>query len=171
VIAAHGASIQTQCVQCHNNPLPSNNPSSTNAVYTGHAFQVRFENCVICHISTNAAERAVADTQQEVKTQIGTVKNLLDQWATTKSPADLQAKYGALAWEYTTPGQLSNTNNVATIKGPTTAEQSNVPDAIKQARLNLYLVDNDGSYGVHNGAYSRYLLNIAKTNVTTELNR
>ena len=103
--------------------------------------------------------------QQELKTTIGTLKNLLDQWGTTKSPADLQAKYGPLAWEYSTPGQLSNTNNDAAIKGPTSAEQAKVPDAIKQARLNLYLIDNDGSYGVHNGAYSRYLLNIAKTNV------
>jgi hypothetical protein len=46
-----------------------------------------------------------------------------------------------------------------------------VPDAIKQARVNLYLVENDGSFGVHNGAYSRYLLRVATTNVNLQLSQ
>ena len=108
--------IPNQCVQCHTHPHPADEPSLESPSYTGHAFEVRFENCVVCHITTDAVEQAVTNTQQELKTQIDTVRALLDSWATTKSPADLQAKYGALSWEYSTPGQLSNTNNDAALK-------------------------------------------------------
>jgi hypothetical protein len=44
-----------------------------------------------------------------------------------------------------------------------------VPDAIKKARFNLYLVQRDASQGVHNKDYTRFLLNDAKTNVQSLL--
>ena len=53
--------------------------------------------------------------------------------------------------------------------GPTSAEQSAVPAEIKKARLWVYMVEHDGSFGVHNPKYARYLLGTAKTNVTTLL--
>jgi len=31
------------------------------------------------------------------------------------------------------------------------------------------MVNNDGSFGVHNGLYAEHLLNVAKTNVTALL--
>jgi hypothetical protein len=166
----HGAIIDDQCIRCHSSSLPAqaaNGQYATN--YVGHTFQLTFNNCATCHITTQAATNAVAVTQQGVKTQISTVKGLLDQWATTKAPADLQTKYGTLAWEYSTPGALSNPTNNPSFVGPTSDEQTRVPDPIKQARLNLYLVQYDGSFGVHNGDYSRYLLNVALTNVNSEL--
>jgi hypothetical protein len=126
---------------------------------------------VVCHLTVEAVEHAVERTQAGTKSEIEAVRALLDTWATTKAPADLQSKYGRFAWEYSTPGQLSNPTNSASIKGPTAAEQAQVPDAIKQARMNLYLVEHDGSYGVHNGGYARYLLGVATTNVNTELNK
>lgn len=46
--------------------------------------------------------------------------------------------------------------------GPTTAEQNQyVPDEIKKARFNLYLVFYDGSFGVHNAPYDIELLSAA----------
>jgi Cytochrome c554 and c-prime len=174
-IAAHGFSIDTQCAHCHSASLPASSAagastaSSTN--YFGHTTQVDFQACVECHITTNAAVRAVTNTQASTKAQIAQVQALLNQWATNNAPADLQAKYGTLAWEYTAPGELSNPGDDPTIKGPTAAEQARVPDAIKQARLNLYLVNYDGSFGVHNGDYVRTLLGVAKTNVTSQLSQ
>ena len=34
----------------------------------------------------------------------------------------------------------------------------------------VYMVESDGSYGVHNGRYARYLLGTAKTNLVNILN-
>ncbi len=164
IMAGHGE-IENQCVQCHTHPHTATTPSEGTPNYTGHAFEVRIENCAECHLSTATAQRVLARTQTNTKAQIADVRALLDSWATNNAPADLQTKYGRLAWEYNVPGQLSNPTNDASLRGPTTAEQAKVPDSIKQARLNLYLVENDGSYGAHNGEYSRYLLNVAKTNV------
>jgi hypothetical protein len=171
-IMAHGSDIQTQCIYCHSASLPAQaqyGQSSTN--FSGHTYQISFDACALCHITSHAAENAMTNTQNEIKLNIADVKGLLDQWATYKAPSDLQAKYGSLAWEYSTPGPLSNPTNNPALVGPTSAEQSHVPDAIKQARLNLYLVQNDGSFGVHNGQYARYLLDVATTNINAELNR
>ena len=46
---------------------------------------------------------------------------------------------------------------------------SQVPDPIKKARYNLYLIEHDHSYGVHNGNYSRFLLQVARDQVNTAL--
>ena len=53
--------------------------------------------------------------------------------------------------------------------GPSTTEQAGVPAEIKKARMWLYMVEHDGSYGVHNAKYARYLLGTAGTNVATLL--
>ena len=98
--------------------------------------------------------------------EIQRVKAWLDMWAATKAPAALWAKYGMRAWEYSTPGELSPGGS-----GPTSSEQAQIPDAIKKARFNLYLVLNDGSYGVHNGPYSVKLLDIAEDWVLGELSK
>ena len=46
-----------------------------------------------------------------------------------------------------------------------------IPDNIKKARFNLYLVLYDGSYGVHNGPYAFTLLDSARNWVQEELNK
>jgi hypothetical protein len=167
-MAAHGE-IENQCVHCHTHPHAADPLSPQNPNYTGHAFEVRTENCVGCHINTDTTERIIARTQENMKALIEDVRARLDNWATNRAPTELQSKYGRLAWEYNVPGQLSNVSNDPALRGPTTAEQAKVPDRIKQARMNLYLVEHDGSFGVHNGEYARYLLNVAKTNVTEAL--
>lgn len=172
-IAAHGLQINTQCVHCHRASLAgaseSSSPAQGSASYFGHTTAVDIQSCVICHITTVAAEQAVSRTQERTQAQIAELKALLDQWATTRAPTALREKYGTLAWEYNVPGDLSNPSSDPTLRGPTSTEQAQVPDAIKQARFNLYLVQYDGSFGVHNGEYARTLLGIAKTNVMSQL--
>lgn len=165
-IAAHGRDIQKQCAHCHTHAHEVDSPSEDNPNYTGHTFEPEHHSCIECH---DDPEGLVQNTQSSIKRRMSELKALLDQWATTKAPPVLQAKYGALAWEYNTPGQLSDPNGVLGGKGPTNAEQTEIPDGIKQARYNLYLIEHDHSYGIHNGRYSRYLLDVAKTNVNNLL--
>ena len=136
--------LEMQCAGCH---MQTTNNS------TGHTFQVAtYQLCLNCHTDPagliNFATNSMA-------LQIKQTKSYLDYWARVAAPAGLQ-KYGANAWEYTTPGDLS------TGAGPSTADQKLIPDDIKKARFNLYLVLYDGSYGVHNGPYDVELLQAAQ---------
>jgi hypothetical protein len=74
------------------------------------------------------------------------------------------------AWEYTSPGELSNPPGT-TNAGPSSAEQALIPDTIRKARFNLYLVQRDGSFGVHNGPYSITLLSAARNWIQAEIGR
>jgi hypothetical protein len=76
----------------------------------------------------------------------------------------LRTKYGALAWEYTTPGELSSGT-----AGPNATEQAQIPDNLKRARFNLYIVNNDGSHGTHNALHALGLLDAARAWVQQEL--
>ncbi|MGC3961694.1 MAG: hypothetical protein QM813_28345 [Verrucomicrobiota bacterium] len=69
-----------------------------------------------------------------------------------------------MAWEYTTPGELS-----AGTAGPTSAEQAQIPRRIQYARFNLYIVNNDGSLGTHNPLHILALLDAAQAWVQEEL--
>jgi hypothetical protein len=156
--ASH-AFLEKQCVSCH---MPKH--SAGEAAVSSHEFKVTsYESCRACHPN---GEGLVTLTQTGVSMEIQRVKAWLDMWAATKAPAALWAKYGMRAWEYSTPGELSPGGS-----GPTSSEQAQIPDAIKKARFNLYLVLNDGSYGVHNGPYSVKLLDIAEDWVLGELSK
>lgn len=156
------ALLEKQCVRCH---MQTNNvPTLTSPASAGHQFVVAsFDTCRECH---SLPEQLVQFTTASVSNRIQQVKGLLDQWATTKAPAALRNKYGALAWEYTLPGQLSSGAS-----GPTAAEQTQISTNIQKARFDLYLVLHDGSFGVHNGPYSIMLLNTAQSWVQAELNK
>jgi hypothetical protein len=156
------AFLQNQCVTCH--MQTSEYVSEQQPAVTGHSFAVNtFNACLKCH---PLPEDLVDFTQTAISDQIQQVKKALDSWALTKAPSALSAKYGALAWEYTNIGTLSTG-----AAGPTTAEQALIPDNIKKARFNLYLVLNDGSFGVHNGPFSITLLTTAMDWVQTELHQ
>ncbi|MHB9006344.1 MAG: hypothetical protein ACYDC1_05385, partial [Limisphaerales bacterium] len=162
-LSTHARDLQKQCAHCHTHPHEVEQPDENAPNYTGHTFEMHYEACTECHGSAEGSEALTMATQNQIKNRIAEVQALLDSWATNKAPEVLRTKYGTLAWEYNTAGQLSNPDG--TLKGPTSAEQTEIPDAIKQARMNVYLVEHDGSYGVHNGRYARWLLNVAKTNV------
>jgi len=133
---------------------------------TGHTFEVNsFGACADCHGSGANAEALKDLVRTYITMEIQQVKSDLDSWAATKAPGSLYANYGTRAWEYTTPGDLSPGGS-----GPNSTEQATIPDNIKKARFDLYLVLYDGSYGVHNGPYAFTLLESARNWVEQELN-
>ena len=150
--AAHSR-LEMQCAECH---MQTTNDSS------GHTFEVAtYQLCFNCHPNPAGL---VQFTIISVSNQIQQTKGLLDMWATNKAPAALQTKYGTLAWEYTTPGDLSVSSS-----GPDTTEQNSITNDIKKARFDLYLVLYDGSYGVHNGPYDIQLLQSAQNWIDGQL--
>jgi Cytochrome c554 and c-prime len=150
---AQHAFLTNQCVSCHMQSTPFLNGQPA---VSGHTFQVQsFALCQNCH---PLPEALVQFTAQAISTQIQQVKASLDTWATTMAPEPLGSKYGTRAWEYTVPGALSSGG-----PGPNSSEQALIPDAIKKARFDLYIVLYDGSGGVHNGPFAIKLLNAART--------
>ena len=159
--ASHALLITNQCAGCHMQTSPYQSVSQP--ADTGHQFTVNsFNLCTPCHSDPPGL---VQLTQNSISNQVDYLKFALDYWATTKASPELSSKYGARAWEYTIPGDLSPGG-----PGPDATEQALIPDTIKKARFNLYLVLYDGSLGVHNGPYAVGLLDTALNWVTTELN-
>jgi len=159
--ASHALLIQEQCVGCHMQTKPY--VSQTQPAVSGHKFTVEtYDLCLACHPQP---EPLLEYVQGAISSQIGQVKTALDVWATKKAPPTL-AKYGALAWEYSSPGDLSTPGPT-----PSASEQASIPVNIQKARFNLYLVYHDGSFGVHNGPYAVLLLETALDWVTEELNK
>ncbi len=159
--------IEKQCVTCH---MPTAHGTS------GHTFAVSsYESCASCHGTAANARAFVFFVKEIIQSLSEKVKDGLDEWAVHRSPVELR-KYGALAWEYDEPGRLSNPTG--TLRGPVSNpsvpakdEQRFIPANIQKARFNLYLVINDGSYGVHNGPYAITLLDAAQAWVQSELTR
>lgn len=145
--------IEGQCTHCH---MYSQEPDhSTGAAgLFGHTFRVDLRACSPCHNASDAGARR-ASTMQDLIQRMSALQARLDAWAKT-SP--LYAKYGTRAWEYTVPGAFGNPTGDPSLTGPTSAEQASIPAAVKKARFALYLVLHDGSYGVHNAKYARWLL-------------
>jgi hypothetical protein len=160
---AHLLEITNQCVGCHMQTTPF--VSEAQPAVTGHSFKVeKHDICVDCHYTTNTpfneflmTNLVTLWTNLVISPLIQQVKTDLDFWATsTNAPASLSAKYGTLAWEYTTPGSLSSGG-----PGPDAKEQLLIPENIRKARFNLYVVQNDGTLGIHNPVSAPILLEIA----------
>ncbi len=152
------ALLEKQCVSCHMQTCPQNGALPPGS---GHSFAINsYALCLNCHPNPAGL---VQFTGMAVSNQVQEVKALLDLWATTAAPPAL-LPYGTRAWEYTTPGELSPGG-----PGPSTAQQALIPAAIKQARMNLYLVLHDGSFGAHNGPYAVQLLDTAENDVVDAL--
>ncbi len=144
--------IEKQCTGCH---------LQTASGDSGHKFRLTsFEMCADCHGTAGNAQGFAGLLSGIITSLRDDVKASLDQWGATQSPVAIRS-YGALAWEYENAGQLSSVDGTA--HGPTAAEQANIPDNIKKARFNLYLVANDGSLGVHNGPLAISLLLAAQS--------
>ena len=161
-----------QCAGCHTHGHGEANPSPTDPAYTGHAFRATPQACAVCHTDTTGPKsptNLLFSTQAEISGLMSTTKNLLDLWASTKNTNSWASKYEARGWEYTAPGELSNPSGSSSIVGPTSAEQAQIPQAIKDARFNLYLISRDKSLGIHNAPYTRYLLEVAQQRVNSEL--
>jgi hypothetical protein len=164
MISPHGLN-DNGCTQCH--MVSEVSPPSA-----GHNFEMNLDGCTAagCHFSTFQAWGFMLGLQAETTNKIAQVVALLNQWATNKGPTLFTTNYSKYlqnSWEFTSRGNLSTITN----NGPSTADQAKIPDGIKQARYNLYEISGDGSYGVHNPGYARYLLGLAKTNVQTEISK
>jgi hypothetical protein len=145
--------LEMQCAECH---------MQTTNDFSGHTFEVvTYQLCYNCHSDPAGLVQFVSN---DISNQIQQTKALLDLWATNDAPVALQTKYGTLAWEYTTPGDLSSGG-----PGPSTTEQTMITNVIQMARFDLYLVLYDGSYGVHNGPYDIQLLQNAQNWIDGQL--
>ena len=141
--------------------LPGRHAGATqnDPIYTGHRFQWTIEACNDCHTTPSGLDLTTT-IQAEISLRILATKNLLDVWAGTYSKAPWAATYGPKGWEYENAGQLSGGG-----VGSTSAQQNDIPQQIKDARFNLYLVEHDNSKGVHNAPYVRYLLDVATNKI------
>ncbi|MGO8837378.1 MAG: multiheme c-type cytochrome [Limisphaerales bacterium] len=167
--------LTNQCVSCHMQPDAP--PATTQS----HTFEVvSHAVCLNCHSADPGS------SGPGISNEVTTVLVLLNNWAATRAPAALQTNSGAASgvaiWEYTTPGGLklvinpesgyatgwTQSNQTAT-NGPNAASQALIPDNIKKARYNLYLVVNDGSLGLHNWTFAFNLLSSAENMIYQEL--
>ncbi len=161
--------LTNQCVSCH---MQSDAPPATTQ---SHTFAVASDAvCLNCHSSDPGS------SGPGISNEVTTVLVLLNNWAATQAPAALQTN-GAVIWEYTMPGGLilqTNSLGYATgwiqldqvnYKGPNAAAQALIPDNIKKARFDLYLVVNDGSLGAHNWIFALNLLSSAESLIYQEL--
>ena len=175
-IARHGVGVSgsgvfntNQCATCHVPIYTTTNivGSATNILYTtGHSFDMDTRGCTVtgCHGSVPN----YLSTQATTTNSISRVLSLLNQWALAKGTslfgAVNAAKYKQNGWEFTTPGALASITNA----GPSSTDQPKLPDAIKQARFNVYMVYGDGSLGVHNPNYVPFLLSDAENKVLSQ---
>ncbi len=158
ILGTH-ASLEKQCVTCHM-------PGATGGSHGvgNHSFRVEsYDACSSCHVFPELLKDFTA---MVIELRIDQVKADLNLWATTKAPAALSTKYGTRAWEFTVAGDISGGG-----AGPSSSEQAQIPDNIKRARFNLYIVKYDGSYGSHNPLHSIALLEAARNWVQGELNK
>ena len=166
--------LTNQCISCHMEA------DSTAANAHSHTFAPTYSVCLNCH-QTDPRQMEQAFLQPTISNNVAVIIFALNQWAALQAPPTLLTN-GAVAWEYTTPcGLVWQTNatgfvsgwtlqDSVTFAGPNAAGQALIPDNIKKARFNLYLVLNDGSHGVHNPFYAINLLNSAEDLILQELN-
>lgn len=168
-IQRHGAGVSStsgnyntnQCATCH---VPSYAVNSNTNV-TGHTFKMDTKNCTLsgCHSSVPLYEETMLTTTNSI-TRIVT---LLNQWAVSKGPG-LGLTNGANNWDYTTTGALAPTPNTPNAGPPSSHQATRIPDAIKQARFNIYMLLHDGSLGVHNPRYASALTADAESKVLSQ---
>ena len=166
--------LTNQCVACH---MSAGSPNGSHS----HSLAPNYSVCANCH--DGPALRALLTPQ--LSNQVSTVIFYLNRWAALKAPAALRTN-GVVAWEYTTPGGLSWQTNAlgyvtswtqnapVNFTGPNAAGQAllttNYPNILR-ARFNLYLVLNDGSFGVHNPSFAQSLLSAANSWLVLELSK
>ncbi len=113
-----------------------------------HTMTVSYDGCAPCHTTTDAAARA-SSLQAEILGDLTTLETRMANWS--------QKTFGDPSfWDYT--------SNIAA--GKTPPNQTLIPIEVKRARHNYYYVVISGDLGIHNPAYTRYLLQWSATNLT-----
>jgi hypothetical protein len=157
--------LTNQCAGCH---LQSDGRGAPD-----HSVLITSDTvCLNCHLIPPALLEEFYLTPA-LSNSVTTLITALNRWA-ARQTNPLLAASGVVAWEYTNPGGLTwrtnsagnvtgwTLNNPVTFTGPGTAGQALIPTQVKRARFNLYLVLNDGSFGVHNPTLAINLLNAAQ---------
>ncbi|MGC8784611.1 MAG: multiheme c-type cytochrome [Armatimonadota bacterium] len=129
------ATTPGQCSHCH-------------VANARHTFTVSYDiGCSPCHTAADAAARVQA-TKSQIEQGLLALRSRLQAWSQqTFGDPDL--------WDYTT----------LIPAGKTAPPQSQVPIEVKRARHNYWFILRDSSFGVHNAAYARYLLEVANANL------
>lgn len=129
------ATVPGQCSHCH---LPN----------ARHTFTVSYDTgCTPCHTAADAAARTQTSRAQ-IEQGLLALRSRLRSWSQqTFGDPDL--------WDYT----------ALIPAGKTPPPQAQVPIEVKRARHNYWFIIRDASYGVHNGPYARYLLQVANANM------
>ena len=173
--------LEKQCVSCHMQAVSNTEPAFLKA--GGHTFNMswivvtnvvklvtnKYDKVDVCTPCHDGQGQGLVDFMQSiVSDRVAQVKASLDLWATTTNVPSVLTNYGTRAWQYANPdlvGPLSSGG-----PGPATYTlQTNIPPNIWKARFNLYLVDRDGSGGVHNPFFTLNLLSNAQMWVQEEL--
>ena len=157
--------LTNQCASCH---MQADSSDADN-----HSFAVTSDSvCYNCHATPPGLLEQYFLTPA-ISNSVATLLTALNRWGAAQTNSLLTGA-NVVAWEYTTPGGLTwqtnaagrvtgwSLNNPAPFTGPDSAGQTLIPDQVKRARFNLYLVLNDGSLGVHNPTLALNLLNAAE---------
>lgn len=158
-----------------------------------HLFEVETNGCYLsgCHSMTNAADTnmyaKMEATAADISNRIVYVRDMLNAWAlSTNCPSAITNNHATgktptwwtVKWEYatrtaTTPlGIISRWGIPSSITNgaPSAAQQGLIPQAIREARYNLYLCWAEESDGIHNPDWARYLIAVASNRVAAALN-
>lgn len=158
--------------------------ASCTLCHVPHEFHVETNGCYLsgCHdinVDSNMTE-VIETAQASISNAILNVRDLLNAWSlSTNCPSSITNTHltgysparWTIKWEYQSVGDLGKWGVPAaqTNTGTSSAQQSVIPLAIREARYNLYLVRNDESMGVHNPDWARYLIAVASNKVATAL--
>jgi hypothetical protein len=157
--------LTNQCADCHMQSDGLGAPNHSTLITSDKV-------CLNCHLIPPAVLEEFYLTPV-ISNSVTTLITALNRWAANQTNSLLATK-DMVAWEYTSPGGLTwqtnsagnvtgwTLNNPVTFTGPGTAGQTLIPDKVKRTRFNLYLVLNDGSFGVHNPTLAINLLNAAQ---------
>ncbi|NCO40265.1 MAG: hypothetical protein COZ06_33630 [Armatimonadetes bacterium CG_4_10_14_3_um_filter_66_18] len=126
-------SIERQCVHCHMGAGAGN-----------HTMLAGNQGCTPCHAPSEAASLR-SSAQSEIQGKVLSLQARLNAWGEGANLDDM----GEASWEYGSEG------------GPSSASQKVIPIEVKRARHNYAYVVEDKSMGIHNIAYTRYLLDNA----------
>lgn len=113
-----------------------------------HTFVATPDGCAPCHTPAAAASLQLG-LQSEVSEDLLALASTLSNWS-------LSQGWSAQSWDFT--------SNIPA--GQVVPNQTAIPNAVLEARYNYYFLVNSGDLGVHNYAYTLYLINWSNTALT-----
>jgi predicted CXXCH cytochrome family protein len=159
--------------------------ASCTLCHVPHEFHVETNGCYLsgCHdinVDSNMTE-VIETAQASISNGMLAVREMLNYWSlSTNAPSSITNTHRnggwpiankTIKWEYQSVGTIGKWGVPSTVTntGTSSAQQSLIPLAIREARYNLYLIRNDESMGVHNPDWARYLIAVASNKVAQQL--